>query len=123
MKSSLIKIPVIVLLAFLLSWQGIVAMPMSPAAAAAEASCNKCCSPETGACAMPSCCSTQSKSTEPVPATSSSALQTDLLALIQSTGFFVVQQAMTERSLSLFSQPVILATGIPIFQRNCSYLL
>ncbi|MDA1272685.1 MAG: hypothetical protein O2960_01350 [Verrucomicrobia bacterium] len=125
MTSRPIKMAVVLLLGFVLTWQGVFASSARQGATAQGARQSCCC---TGCdhkhCATPACCVKRDAPSAPVaPASLPSASQNEFHALVASVVSMLTLPSRPTGDLPACAPLSAPVTSIPLFQRNCSYLL
>src|SRR5437762_14198033 len=125
MRSRQIKMAVVVLLVFLLAWQDVFASLAHLGATSQSAKRSCCCSDcDNKHCATPACCVRPNAPSAPVaPASLPSTSQNEFHALAASVVSLLVlpSRAVDTRPSRPFASSSV--TSIPLFQRDCSYLL
>src|SRR5881296_1801156 len=125
MTSLPIRMAVVLLLGFVLAWQGVFASTGRVGAAAQRAKRSCCCTGcDNKHCATPACCVKRDTPSTPVtPASLPSTSQNEFHALAVSVGSVITLPARQAGGLPAYSPSPASVTSIPLFQRDCSYLL
>src|SRR5438876_216638 len=125
MTSRPLKAAVVFMLGFALVWQGVFAAStgINPNAGGAKTSC--CC---TGCdfkhCSTPACCAKPNAPSDPVvPASLPSPTQNEFHALAASLVSLLTLPSLKADELPFRSSSLASQTAIPLFQRNCCYLI
>ena len=125
MTSRPIKLAVVLLLGFVLAWQGAFTSfaRTSTNAPAAQRSC--CCAGcDNKHCATPACCVKRDTPSAPVaPASLPSPTQNEFHALAPSFVSLLALPSRAADELPAYAPSSVSVTAIPLFQRDCSYLL
>jgi hypothetical protein len=125
MTSRPIKLAVVLVLGVVLAWQGVFALPGRVGATTPGATKSCCCTGcDNKHCATPACCVKRDTPSAPVaPASLPSSSQNEFHALAASV---VLLLALPSRAADELPAPALSSssvTSIPLFQRDCSYLL
>lgn len=125
MTSRPIKKAVVLLLGFVLAWQGVFASSVRKGATVQGAQQSCCC---TGCdherCATPECCVKRDTPSAPVaPASLPSASQNEFHALAVSGVPALSLPLHPARDFSACPASSVLVTAVPLFQRNCAWLI
>ena len=119
------KMAVIFLLGFVLAWQGVFASSARIGATAQGAKTSCCCTGcDNNHCSTPSCCVKPGLPLAPVaPASLPSTSQNEFHALATSVDALLTLPSRTTGELPARAPSSASMTTIPLFQRDCSYLL
>ena len=125
MTSRPIKMAVVLLLGFVLAWQGVFASSARIGATAQSAKKSCCCTGcDNKTCATPECCVKPDAPSAPVaPASLPAATQNELHVLAASVVSLIALPSRTADELPARAPSTASVTAIPLFQRDCSYLL
>src|SRR5258706_10488541 len=114
------KIAVVLLLGFVLAWQGVFTLPGSAGATARSGKASCCRAPcNTRNCSTSACCAKPASPAAPVsPASLPSTSQGEFYALAASLVAPIVAPLGTADELPVRAQSYSSVTGIPLFQRD-----
>jgi len=120
-----LRLATVLLLGFVLAWQGVFAVSARTGATAQGAKKSCCCTGcDNKHCATPACCVKRDTPSAPVaPASRPSAAQNEFHALAASVVALLALPARLIGDLPSCAPSSVSVTGIPLFQRDCSYLL
>jgi len=120
-----VKMAVVLLLGFVLAWQGVftVSAGVNQNARGTKSSC--CCTGcDSTRCATPACCARPSQPPIPSsPARPSSASQNELQALAVSAALLLTLPSIPADDFFTTVSSLLRVATVPIFQRDCSYLI
>ena len=125
MRSRCIKMAAVLLLGFVLAWHGVFAVSAFPVgnASSVEASC---CSTgcDSKHCATPACCVKRDAPSSPAdPASLPAPAQNELYALVATVVSLLPLPVRPANELPTREPSPSSVTAIPLFQRDCCYLL
>src|SRR5882724_4203116 len=119
-----VKMAVVLLLGFALAWQGVFTVAaevdQNPRGTKSSCCCTGC---DSMRCATPACCarpSQPSPSSAPIPPSIS---QNELQALAASTALLLTLPSHPTDDLYTTVSSLLRVATVPIFQRDCSYLI
>lgn len=120
-----IKLAVVLLLGFVLAWQGVLAASATTGAKAHFGKRSCCCAGcDDKHCAAPACCVKREAPSTPVaPASVPSAPQKEFRALAAAVLSLLPEPSRRANELPTYAPLSSLVTAIPLFQRDCCYLL
>src|SRR5213593_4372082 len=112
---------VVLLLGFVLAWQGVFATSACTSTSASVARRSCCCTGcDNKHCATPACCVKRDTPSTPVtPASLPSTSQNEFHALAVSVGSVITLPARQAVGLPAYSPSPASVTSIPLFQRDC----
>src|SRR6185295_1551327 len=116
---------VVLLLGFLLAWQGAFASPARLGATSQSAKRSCCCAGcDNKHCATPACCVKPSSPSAPVaPASLPSTTQNEFQGLAATLVSLIALPSRSPNELPARAPSSVLVAAIPLFQRDCSYLI
>jgi hypothetical protein len=125
MTSRPIKMAVVILLGFLLAWQGVFASSARIGTTEQVAKKSCCCTGcDNKSCATPACCVKPSSPSAPAdPASLPSTSQNEFHALAVSAVSVLALPARPARELPACPASSALVTTVPLFQRDCAWLI
>src|SRR5712675_901820 len=125
MTSRPFKMAVVLLLGFVLAWQGVFASPVRLGATTQSVKRSCCCTGcDNKHCATPACCAKRDTPTAPVtPASLPSTSLNELQALAASVVALIALPSRAADKLPARAAVSSSVTSIPLFRRDCSYLL
>ncbi|MBI3870452.1 MAG: hypothetical protein HY299_18140 [Verrucomicrobia bacterium] len=120
-----IKLPLVLVLGFTLAWQGVFASTSRVGATTRRAMRSCCCAGcDNRHCATPACCVKRDTPSVPLaPASLPSASQNEFHALAVSVVALITLPSRQVGDLPACASSIASVTSIPLFQRDCSYLL
>ncbi|MBI1176296.1 hypothetical protein GC207_02530 [bacterium] len=126
MTTRLAKTVLVILLGFLLAWHGVFAMSARAGnlpSAAHNPNC-ECCKSGCGKCTTPVCCTKPAENREPfAPASLPTTSQNEWHALAASVSSWVTLPSIPVVEFPSPGVPSAPVTVIPLFQRDCCYLI
>jgi len=122
MTSRFVKMSVVLLLGFILAGQGVFMTSAGNTPIVSHAGC-KCCHSGTSKCAMPVCCAQPANHVPFAPASLPAPSQNEWHALAASVSSALTLPSIPIAGYSPHFVPPVSPTAIPLFQRNCSYLI
>ena len=125
MTTRAIKMAVVVLLGFVLAWQGVFAASATTGTNARVAKKSCCCTGcDNKHCATPACCVKRDAPSAPVaPASLPSTSQNEFHALAVAVVSLLPLLPRPANELPAHAPSSSSVTAIPLFQRDCCYLL
>jgi hypothetical protein len=110
-----------ILIAVVTSWQG---FSLAPTATSPVPMVCKCCGGKHGKCQTPACCARPADNHAPfAPASLPTPSQNEWHALAASTGFLLMLPLPSSNDLPATTILPASFTALPIFQRDCCYLI
>jgi hypothetical protein len=124
MTLRFVKAPVVLLLGFILAGQGVfMASAGNSPTVVSHAGC-KCCKSGTMKCSMAVCCAGPARPSAPVgPAPLPASSQNEWHVLATSASSVLTPPSFSTDEFPSYSPSSAAATAVPLFQRNCSYLI
>jgi len=122
MTSRFAKASVVLLLGFILAGQDVFMASAGNAPTASHAGCN-CCKSGSAKCATPVCCAKPAENRDPFAPASIPTTQNQWQALAASGSSELTLPFFSADNFSSRSVPSASLTAVPLFQRNCSYLI
>jgi|SRR6185503_8382122 len=125
MTSRPVKLAVVLLLGFVLVWQGVFALSTGSLASTLPSKRTCCCMGcDNEHCATPACCVKQDAPSAPVaPASLPSTSQNKTQALATVTVAVLTLPAPSSRELPARVTSFPPVTAIPLFERDCAWLI
>jgi hypothetical protein len=123
MTSRIVKLGIVALLGSVLAWQGIFAVFAGASVRSGDAGCcrSACASSH---CSRPTCCAKPPDNrVPPGPAAVPSQTANEWQALPASVSTFLILSSVPAGESSAPARSDLRVAAIPIFQRDCSYLL
>src|SRR5437870_3058582 len=120
-----VKMATVLLLGFILAWQAVFAVSAgineNPRGTQSSCCCTGC---DSMRCATPACCARPSPPPTPSsPARPSSAAQNELQALAVSAALLLMLPSIPANDFFTTASSLLRVATVPIFQRDCSYLI
>ena len=125
MTLRFVKASVVLLLGFILAGQGVIMTSAGNVPVIVSHAGCRCCKSGTVNCAMAVCCAKPARSSVPVgtaPLPASSQNEWHALAASASSSWLTLPSFSGDK-LPSHSTAFAAATAVPLFQRNCSYLI
>lgn len=125
MTSRPIRFALVLLLGFALAWQGVFTSPARTGATPQSAKKGCCCTGcDNKHCATPACCVKGDTPSSPAaPASLPTNSQNEFHALAASAASLHTLPVRPAMELPAFALASASVTAVPLFQRDCSYLL